>query len=121
MNTETKDFTGQFDFSDINSNKGFAVLAYLGILILVPFFAAGNSRFARFHVNQGAPLAIGVLILNTAGIFLGWIPILGSVVRLILRILNIPILVLMVIGIVNAASGKAKTLPVTGGFNFIKF
>ena len=121
MNTDTRDYTSQFDSSDINSNKGFAVLAYLGILILIPFFAAGNSRFAKFHVNQGAPIAIGLLILNIAGSFLGWIPVLGTVVRLILRLLNIPILVLVVMGIINAASGKAKTLPVIGGFNMFKF
>ena len=54
----TPDTTSEFDQNDIQSNKVMAVLAYLGILVLVPLFAARESRFARFHTNQGLILAI---------------------------------------------------------------
>ena len=38
-----------------NSNsKVMSVLAYLGILVLVPFFAAKDDKDAQFHTKQGA-------------------------------------------------------------------
>lgn len=52
----TADSTAQFDPQDINANKGMSVLAYIGILFLVPLLACPNSRFARFHTNQGLVL-----------------------------------------------------------------
>ena len=30
-----------------------AILAYFGILVLIPILAAKDSKFARFHANQG--------------------------------------------------------------------
>ena len=36
---------------DVQNNKVFAILAYIGILVLVPIFAAKESKFARFHAN----------------------------------------------------------------------
>jgi hypothetical protein len=51
------------DALDIEHNKIFAVLAYIGILFLVPLLAAPQSRFARYHTNQGIVLFLSVLIL----------------------------------------------------------
>ena len=48
----TADTTSQFDPQDINDNKGMSVLAYIGILFLIPLLACPNSRFARYHTNQ---------------------------------------------------------------------
>ena len=42
--------------ADIKENKAMAVLSYIGILFLIPLFAAKNSPYARFHVRQGATL-----------------------------------------------------------------
>jgi hypothetical protein len=41
------------DPQDAQDNKIMAILAYLGLLFLVPFLAAKESPFARFHTNQG--------------------------------------------------------------------
>jgi len=51
------------DALDIEHNKIFAVLAYIGILFLVPLLAAPQSRFARYHTNQGIVLFLSILIL----------------------------------------------------------
>lgn len=42
------------DPQDVQANKVMAILAYFGLLVFVPLFAAKESRFARFHTNQGA-------------------------------------------------------------------
>ena len=52
----TNDTTSQFDPQDINNNKGMSVLAYIGFLFLVPLLACPNSKFARYHTNQGLVL-----------------------------------------------------------------
>ena len=52
--------------ADIEQNKVFAILAYLGILFLVPLLAAPQSPFARYHTNQGIILFITSLIVYPA-------------------------------------------------------
>ena len=39
--------------ADVQNNKVMAVLAYIGLLVLIPIFAAKDSKFARFHSGQG--------------------------------------------------------------------
>lgn len=115
--TNTADSTAQFDPQDIQNNKVMALLAYLGFLFLIPLLAAPNSRFARFHANQGIVLFIfGAIASIIAGAtclipFVGWI--IGG-------ILGIFELVLMILGIVNAVNGQAKQLPLIGGITILK-
>ena len=109
----TPDTTAEYSPEDISANKIFAVLAYFGILFIVPLLAAPNSRFAKFHANQGLVLFIAGLILGV--IFA--IPILGWIVGAIGEIAT---LILAIMGIVNAAQGQAKELPIIGKFKIIK-
>lgn len=109
----TPDTTNQFDPTDINDNKVLAVLSYIGILVLVPLIAAPNSRYARFHANQGLTLWITSLILSAVTV----IPILGWIIGVVG---NIIAFVLMIIGIVNAVQGRAKQLPIIGKFTILK-
>lgn len=100
------------DPADVSSNKLMAILSYFSILVLIPLFAAKESKFARFHVNQGLIL----LILEFVIFFIGKIPgIFGIAV-----LLNLCVLVLSIIGIVNAAKGKTKELPLVGKYIIIK-
>ena len=89
-----------------------AVLAYLGILVLVPLLAAKESKFARFHTNQGLIL----LICSIVSFFIGKVP----SIAFISWILNIAILILAIIGIINAVKGETKELPLVGKFTIIK-
>lgn len=107
----TTDSTANFTQEDIAQNKVMAVLAY--IIFLIPLLAAKESPFARYHTNQG-------LILFLAGIavmVVGVIPIIGWLIALLAPLF---ITVLAVIGIVNAAGGKAKELPLIGKFQLLK-
>ena len=49
---------------DIEDNKFMSVLAYLGLFVLIPIFAAKDSDFARFHSNQGLVLLITGFIIS---------------------------------------------------------
>lgn len=118
----TADTTNAFDRNDITANKAMAILAYFGPLVLIPILAAKESKFARFHSNQGLVLMLAAIAYSIATSILG---IILSVIRLgfvssILSILSIGFTVLAVIGIINAANGRAKELPIIGKFKLLK-
>ena len=101
------------DSQDIEKNKVYAILAYIGILFLVPLLAAKDSPYARFHTNQGLVLFLLEVALN----ILLAIPVLGWILA---PIGWIAVVVFAIIGIINAAQGECKPLPVIGGIELIK-
>ncbi len=114
----------QFHPQDIENNKVMAVLAYLGVLVFVPMFAAKESKFAHYHVNQGlvlfiAEVAYAILyaILSSILLAISWRL---YVITRIIGLLSLVFLVLSILGIVNALNGKAKELPVIGKIKILK-
>ena len=120
----TKDETASYDQEDINKNKTMAGLAYL--LFFLPLIACPESKFAKFHANQGLVLLItgfvlsiaatilrGILNLFTLG-FLWWFT------RLIPTAAGLITLVLFIVGLMNGLNGKAKELPIIGKIRIIK-
>ena len=61
---DTKDFTQEYDVNDVNSSKGISILSYLNILFIIPLLTKPDSKFSRFHVNQGLLLFISFSALN---------------------------------------------------------
>jgi len=96
--------------NDVEENKIWAVIAYLGILCLIPLLAKKDSPYAQFHAKQGLVLFITGIIVGAVSAlpFIGWFIVapLGSIF----------VLVLAIIGIVNAVQGKTKELPLIGQF-----
>ena len=117
----TNDTTSQFDPQDINNNKGMSVLAYIGFLFLVPLLACPNSKFARYHTNQGLVLFLLEFALGAVTGIIGIIPIAGLIIGgLLSAVGGIFTLVLMIMGIINAAQGQAKELPLIGKITLLK-
>jgi len=88
-----------------------SALAY--IIFFIPLIAAPESKFGKFHSNQGLVL----LIAGFAGtVVLGMIPIIGWI---LLPVFELAIFVIAVIAIVNTLNGKAKKLPFIGNINLI--
>ena len=110
------------DPKDAQDNKVMAILAYVGILVLVPIFAAKESPFARYHANQGillciASMAIGIVV----SILFMILVFISPALAMISYLLTFIIPVLAVIGIINAVKGEAKPLPIIGNlFTIIK-
>ncbi len=123
---------------DAEKNKAMGILAYFGILVLIPIFAAKDSKFARFHSNNGLILCIiGVVVwlLNILnGVifprkieYLFGVPIrtgsrffLYHVFAVIFWIIMIAVGVLAIVGIIHAVKGNKKKLPVVGNIEIIK-
>jgi uncharacterized membrane protein len=114
------------DAADVDKNKVMGILAYLGILWLVPLLAAKDSPFAKYHCNQGLVLFLGAIaawiVLIILNMVLVFIPIIGWFLMFVLNLgLIIGVLALAIIGIINAANGACKPLPVIGNrFTLIK-
>jgi uncharacterized membrane protein len=102
---------------DIDKNRAFAIISYLWILFIVGLIAAPNSKFAKYHANQGLVLFLAELVFGAACIVLMFIPILGHLTIVAGWVAGI---VLAVLGIINAASGQCKPLPLIGHFELIK-
>jgi uncharacterized membrane protein len=104
---------------DIEQNKVFAVLAYIGILFLVPLLAAPHSRFARYHTNQGIVLFLSALVISFGLGVLTVIPIVNFMMIPAWFILPAGLFAFMIIGIIHAASGEYKPLPWIGHFRLL--
>jgi len=110
MNVEIPEF--QAEPTDIANNKAMAILAY--ILFFIPLLAAKQSRFAMYHANQGLILFLALVAINIVSTI---IPIVGWL--LIGPLANLALFILAILGIMNAAGGKCKPLPLFGGFKII--
>lgn len=109
---------------DIQKNKSMAALAY--IIFFLPLIVCPDSKYGRYHANQGllvliASIAGGIVLAILSAIFTAisyYLIFLGS---LLYTVFYIAIVVLVIIGIMNAVNGKAKPLPVIGKlFTIIK-
>jgi len=92
-------------------NTAMAVIAY--ILFFVPLLTgdAKKDSFVKYHTKQGLVLFLLAVLLNVINwimpFYFWWT---------IGRILGLGVLVLLIIGIINAANGKKEPLPLIGGF-----
>ncbi|MGI6004804.1 MAG: hypothetical protein ACOX88_05265 [Christensenellales bacterium] len=112
---------------DIQQNKVMAILAYF--IFFLPLLAAKDSKFARYHANQGlvlllafAALAVINSILSAifvAALFYGGLGILG-IFSTIFTLLYLGVSALGILGIVNAAAGKMQPMPIIGKITLIR-
>jgi len=117
--------------NDAEMNKGMAIIAY--IIFFIPLITGDHrkSDFVKYHTNQGLLLFIfsvglGIAISIVTAIFsallfglFAWG--LLAILSTILNFLWIVPTILLIIGIINAASGNEKPLPLIGNmFTIIK-
>jgi len=95
--------------SSKGKNTGMAVVAY--IIFFLPLLTdAKDDPFVKYHVKQGLVLFIAAVV---AWLIISVLPVIGI---LIAPILDIAIIVLLIMGIINAVNGVEKPLPLVGRF-----
>lgn len=124
---------------DVKANKGISILSYFGILLLIPLFVRKTSEYCKFHVKQGANLfVITIAYTIVTQILLAIIGLIfrptvhtlfyytyttphpvHTVFNVIFSLGSIFFLVIAIIGMVNAGTGKKKDMPILGGFKFM--
>ena len=88
---------------DIENNKTVAAIGYIWILCLVPLFLKRDSEFCQFHAKQGLIL----FIIEIIGMLVFAIPFFGQLLLII-------VLILALLGLVNALKGNYWKMPFIG-------
>lgn len=101
----------QADPADVAKNKTMAILAYF-IFFLPLVTDAKDSPYAKFHANQSLVLLIAWFVL----MFINIIPILGWIISFFG---SIAVFVFWIMGLINAANGKMKELPLVGTIHIL--
>lgn len=94
---------------DVEDNKVLAALSYIFILCLIPLLVKKDSEFAQFHAKQGLILVICWFIIWVVLV----IPVLGWLVNFFGTII---LVILSLMGIVNALAGKKWEMPFLGKY-----
>jgi uncharacterized membrane protein len=119
--------------ADARANKIFGIISYIGVLVFVTLlFAPKESRFSRFHGNQGLVLflvdiagGVALVILHFAasivfvfafGMSVG----IQFIFGLLWAAFGVSIFVLAITVIVNAANNRIKPLPIIGKYTILK-
>lgn len=96
--------------ADAEKYRGMAILAY--IIFFIPLLTeAKDSPYVKFHVKQGLMVLLSSIAVSVIGSiipFLGWF--------LILPIGSLIVLVIWVMGIINALNGEEKQVPLVGKY-----
>lgn len=129
--TDLKDSTAEFTKEEIDAGKLMAILSYLGILCLIPYFAEKDNKYVRYHAIQGLNLFIIDLICSAViavvGVvatilflipILGWI--LGGLLYLVIFLIPVGIFALSIWGLVLVFQDQAKELPICNKVKIIK-
>lgn len=98
-------------------DKTVAILAYItliGFIIAIVMHGSNKTKLGSYHLKQ----ALGLVITGVASwlmiMFIAFIPVVNLILILLSPILWLGILVLVILGIMNAANGVEKPLPVVG-------
>ncbi|MCM1569522.1 MAG: hypothetical protein NC081_08760 [Roseburia sp.] len=86
-------------------------ITWIGWLIA---FLAGDKEGAKVHLNQALVLVIGQFIIAILNMFL------GGIIGIILSLISLFFFVCEIIGIIWAAQGQDKELPLIGGIKILK-
>ncbi|MDP3244160.1 MAG: DUF4870 domain-containing protein [bacterium] len=86
-----------------------AAIGYLWILCLLPLLTKRNSEFAQHHGKQGLVLTIA----SFAIWLVAWFPIVGWLIGFFGSLI---LVVLAVVGIMNALQGKYWEMPILGEY-----
>ena len=104
--------------ADTSSNDMWmGILAYLGILSLIPYLVKDQTPFVRAHAVRGINLfLLEVIAWVAVGVF-SWVPVLDGILSTIVGLASFA---LSLIGIINVANKEDKDLPFVGGIRLIK-
>ena len=103
-----------------STEKGLGVLSYFGPLFIITLIS-GNSSFTKFHANQGLVLFIIEAIVGAVCGILGIIPFVGAILSGIIGgVFGLVSFAAMLYGIITAAQGEMKPIPVIGSITIIK-
>lgn len=97
--------------------KATGIVAYITIIGWIIAYCAGDKEGAKFHLNQALVVVIAGVISGFVSIILGFIPFVGAILS---GLLTLAVWVYAILGIIYAAQGQDKELPLIGSIKILK-
>ncbi|MDE5991559.1 MAG: hypothetical protein K2G87_00760 [Oscillospiraceae bacterium] len=94
--------------SDFEQNKVIGILSVFPVLFIICFLSGTNSEYARHCANWGIIFTICFAVMFVLGKLLSivtWIPLIGTVISIALKIIDLVLLLVLIIQVVRAAKG----------------
>lgn len=95
-----------------NDGRNIAIIAYLTLIGLIIAYVLNNEKrndFASYHIRQSLGIFISIFVLSA----FNYIPLIGWAIA---SIGVLAMVILWVLGVVNAANGIKKPVPVLGEY-----
>lgn len=108
-NTQTPNNSNSSGF-DAKTTSWVAYITWIGFIIAI---CAGDKENAKFHLNQ----ALVILIANTLGILVSWIPVVGWIFG---SLWNIFVLICWILGLIAAINQEEKEVPLLGKIKILQ-
>jgi uncharacterized membrane protein len=102
---------GGISAEEIAQGKVLAIVGYIvGLVAIIVLLAVRNNAFALYHAKQSVMIFLTSLALCVVVAVLMFVPVLGTIAPVVL----LAVLVLAIMGVINAAKGEMKPLPLIG-------
>jgi fumarate reductase subunit D len=92
-------------------DKIMLVLAYLGLLALIPLLTVKDSDYVKWHAKQGLTLLIAWIVVAIGTSILAVVPIVGWIIGLLGCFVHLGFLALSIIAIVKAFQPMRWRIP----------
>ena len=96
------------------------IVSYISWVGWLVAFLAGDKEGAKFHLNQSLVLMIGMTVLPIVSAVVGFIPVVGFIVRLVAGLCSLVLLAFWIVGLVGAIKGEEKSVPIIGNIQLLK-
>ncbi|HWL16094.1 MAG TPA: DUF4870 domain-containing protein [Opitutus sp.] len=100
----------------VSEDKTVAIVSYLtliGFIVAVVLHGNKKTKLGAYHLRQSLGLMITFIGLWIVNMILAFIPVIGWI---LIPIVWLGMFVLWLIGLINAAGGKMKPVPVLGDY-----
>ena len=98
-------------------DKTAAILAYItliGYIVAIVMNSNNKTKIGSYHLKQATGLLLTSIALWFLIMVIAFLPFIGFTVLFLSPVLWILILVLVILGVINAANGAMKPLPLVG-------
>lgn len=102
-----------------DNGKTIAIVSYITLIgwivaIILHSQEQNKSHFAAFHLRQSLGLICTGFALSIVSVPMMIIPLINFLWMLLAPLIGLALLALLIVGVINAANGESKPLPVVG-------
>jgi len=98
-----------------NEEKTVAIISYITligwIIAIIMHNGSNKTKLGAFHIRQSLGIWIYAIACFIVGFILAFVPVLGWLISIVL---NLSILAAWIMGLIGAAQGEMKPLPLLG-------